>query len=198
MLAHQETKFVRDLAEKVGERPVGRFDRDDVSLLMTTLRCGTDLDVLLATAPKVNAARLLAAWRALEEKRKASADAWARIVANPSERSVLANADAARVLLPVPMGRIMYRLGQRVHDDLINAVADTAAEVHKMHVLASSLEGELAECAPDDERGVALGVRLYNPHHPGVYASPFYCPTRVSAITPLRLRDLLNERTETA
>lgn len=194
MLPQQEARFVEELAARIPEGTRQRFDRDDVSVLMTALRCGTDLEVLLTVAPRINVARLYAAYRRLEALRDASAQAWDRIEHAPTQKAINENADAARVLLPVPVGRVTARLAQSGRDDVVRSVADTAAELRKMEVLAHSLEAQLADTADTDPEGVAIGARLYDPHHPGVYASPFYRPDRVGALTPLRLRDLLNER----
>ena len=194
MLADQESRFVEELAARVNPSAKARFDRDDVSVLMTALRCGTDLEVLLTVAPKVNITRLHAAYQRLDALRRTSVTAWLAIERSPSERVIRQHADAARVLLPVPVGRVTQRLTQASREDVVRAVAETAAEMRKMEIVARSIEAELAELNDDDPQGVAIGTRLYDPHHPGVYASPFYCPDRVGALTPLRLRDVLNER----
>jgi hypothetical protein len=194
MLAHQEARFVEELAARLTPGAKARFDRDDVSVLMAALRCGTDLEVLLSVAPKVNITRLHAAYQRLDRLRRESAAAWQEIADRPSERTIAEHAAAAKVLLPVPVGRITGRLHQSSRDDLVRVVAETAAEIRKIEVIAHSIETELADCEPGDPAGVESGTRLYDPHHPGIYASPFYCPDRVGSLTPLRLRDLLNER----
>lgn len=193
MLLEQEQVFVSELAEAAKGKE-GRFDRDDVTALLTALRCGTTFDQLLEIAPGVRYSRVLGAYRCLERQRSACVDAWEAIEDAPTFAAMRRNSDTAAKLLPLAVHRIFSSYETMRADGVAEAVAEMSAEVHRVRVLAHGLEAELAACKPGSSEGIEIGSRLYNPISPGVYGHAFYLPDRISALTPIRVRELLGDR----
>ena len=122
----------------------------------------------------------------------ASADAWSRIVNDPVPSTLLAAAEEASRLLPVPVHRALYAMEES--DTVLAAVVgDLASQVNSRRQAALVLEEELRAHVPPSLAGVAIGASLHSPSEPGLYADPFYFPDRVAALSSVRVIDLLGE-----
>jgi hypothetical protein len=208
MLPEQEIAFVAELEKRAGGKKP-RPKRDDLTMLLSALRCGTDAQQLFDHAPGTNPAALLACYRWVDRMRKSSADAWQAIERTPSMAAVQHHAPEAVKLLPIPVRRIVATLdginaGHHHSSQLAEAVAEASAQVRRVAVRAHGLEAELERVwhHNPDKLTVSqtqhvtreLGERLYDPLAPGIYGDAYFLADRVSTLSPMRVRDLLGER----
>jgi hypothetical protein len=208
MLAEQELAFVADL-EKLAAGKTARPKRDDLTLLLSALRCGTDADILFGHAPGADPAALLSCYRWIDGLRQKSFVAWEGIERSPGMASVNNHSPEAVKLLPIPVRRIVATIegidaGQRRASQLSEAVAEVSAQVRRVAVRAHGLEAELEQVWHHNPEGLSdgqartvtseIGQRLYDPLAPGIYGDAFYLADRVSTLSPMRVRDLLGER----
>lgn len=207
MLAEQEAAFVARITELADGKKV-KPSRDDLIMLLTALRCGTDADVLLEHAPGIDAASLLACYSWIDKLRVVSVDAWLQIEQNPSIATVNRFAPEASKLLPIPIYRVVGTIeaistGRYTMAALPEEIGEASAQIHRIKVRAHGFEAELENMylqaegrmdAPSSTRANRIGQRLYDPLTPGIYGDPHFLPDRVSTLSPLRVRDLLGER----
>jgi hypothetical protein len=208
MLPEQEKAFVEELERRANNKK-GRHKRDDLTMLLSALRCGTDADILFDHAPGSDAAALLACYRWVDGLRQRSMIAWEAIERSPSKATVHHHSPEAVKLLPIPVRRIVATLeginaGHHRAAQLAEAVAESSAQIRRVGVRAHGLEAELERIwhhNPDqlteqqaDRTTKQLGERLYDPLAPGIYGDPHFLADRVSTLSPMRVRDLLGER----
>lgn len=208
MLPEQESAFVAELESRAGTRKV-RPKRDDLTMLLSALRCGTDAPLLLEHAPGVDPAALLSCYRWVDGLRRRSVEAWEAIERSPNMSSINHHSPEAVKLLPIPVRRIVSTIeginaGHHRASQLAEAVAEASAQVRRVAVRAHGLEAELDRIwhhNPDElTQGQAerttreIGERLYDPLAPGIYGDSYFLATRVSTLSPMRVRDLLGER----
>lgn len=208
MLPEQEMAFVAELERRAGGKRA-RPKRDDLTMLLSALRCGTDAGHLFEHAPGTDPAALLACYRWVDGLRRRSAEAWEAIERSPGMASVHHHAPEAVKLLPIPVRRIVATIegitaGHHRSAQLAEAVAEASAQVRRVAVRAHGLEAELDRIwhhNPDDltstqaERATReIGERLYDPLAPGIYGDAYFLADRVSTLSPMRVRDLLGER----
>jgi hypothetical protein len=207
MLAEQEGAFVDRVTELAAGRKVKPV-RDDLIMLLTALRCGTDADVLLEHAPGTDPASLLACYNWINGLRTRSYKAWEAIESTPSIATVNRHAPEAVKLLPIPVRRIVATIegitsGTAKASSLPEAIADASAQMHRVLVRARGYEAELdrimhGEIDNDSSRvahrATDIGQRLYDPLTPGIYGDAYFLADRVATLSPLRVRDLLGER----
>ena len=208
MLTEQETTFVARISELAAGQKA-KAERDDLIMLLTALRCGTDADLLLEHAPGTSAASLLASYNWIDTLRDKSMKAWLSIEQTPSMASVDRHAPEAVKLLPIPVRRVVATIegiasGHTHPGSLAETIAEVSAQVHKTKVRAHGFESELDRILNAGTAGLSateaairandIGQRLYDPLTPGIYGDSYYLADRVSTLSPLRVRDLLGER----
>lgn len=186
--AASERAFVDELAKGRGRRRNVRFDRNDVTWLLTALRAGATAQTVASLAEGLNIGRLHAAYTDLDARRAASAAAWRSLCANPTRRGALGRygPDAAK-LLPVPVARL-----HASEVNLTEAAAAAVEEVARMHALSdavSSMVERLAEVSIEDAQLEAR--RLWGPAGGCLWNDPYFLPRRVGELTPIRAVDLL-------
>jgi hypothetical protein len=190
MDAKQEALFVMELRSNY---KVKRFDRDDISLLLAILRCGSDLKEIKDIVPGVNPGALLGAYDKLELLRVESVLAWSKV---ESDAKYIKN---KKVMQSV--GKLLPHVSEMLTseeyvEDIESAallVEEIKVNIQRMRVFAGSLEAMLSQHKPGSSIGVKLGAELYQPNNPGVYGNSNYLPDRVSSLSPVRVRDLLGE-----
>lgn len=193
LLPTQEKDFYDKLLEATDGTPSKKVDRDDVTALLNVLRCGTDIETLKIVAPGCQLNKILAAYNLLESRRRQSESAWLAIEEDPSPITMHQLAPLAAKLLPVPVHRILAAHEQILADRVSEAIAEATSQVHRYRVLAKGMEIELEKLHPQNPAGIEIGAKLYNPTNPGVYGNAFFLPDRVSALSPVRVSDLLGE-----
>lgn len=187
-----EEALVAALHERV-KRPA-KATRDDVTALLTILRCGSSLEHVLEFAPGIRLAGLLGAHQRLDQLRATSVRAWDTVAANPSLPVWSANAKAASQVFPVAVDRVVAALesdptGRR----LPSVVGQIQQRMNEMAAAATEIENRCATTPRTLPQAGALSSLLYNPHGPCVYTDPFYVPRRVAVLSPTRVGDLLGE-----
>ena len=189
--ASEEVRFVEDLELLSGYDDVDEFERRDVTVLLTALRCGLAPRSLLAQAPGVRPNRLLAAHREIESRRLLSEHAWLTIAVDPCRVAFETFARCASELLPA----VISRLATHRHDEveLQQAIEDAAEQVVRTTRRVLVLEQRLAEAGDDPGRAREIGTLLYDVHGQGAWSLPTFMPPRVGAIVPLRLGALLGD-----
>lgn len=190
LLPDQEAAFVAELVAASPARAT-KPDRDDITSLLNILRCGADLSTVIQVAPGIKPARLLAAYRLLEARRSESEQAWLAIENDPDVHTLRIHASVASRILPVPVHRILATVDQAVAEGVTEAIAAASAQIHHLKITARGIEHELQDMEAGSERGMALGVKLFHPHDPGIFGNPYFLPERISALSPVRVTDLL-------
>lgn len=190
MDAVQEALFINNLRESTKPK---HFDRDDVSLLLAILRCGSNLETVLRIAPGVKPGALLGAYDKLEALRFESVMSWSKLEA---DITLIKNKKIMKsVGKLMPHVSDMLTLDEYLDDPSSAAflLGEIKSSVQRMRVFAGSLEAILAQHKPGSTIGVKLGAELYQPNNPGVYGNSNYLPDRIASLSPVRVRDLLGE-----
>lgn len=189
--ATEESTFVAELeAASIGQ-VVDEFERRDATVLLTSLRSGLTLKMLLAQAPGVKPDRLLAAHRELDGRRLLAAHAWQTIIVDRTVPTFTTFASCAAELMPALISHLMaYE-----HDTarLEAAIDDAADQVNRTSRRVLILERRLAESAGDPQRATELGTLLYDLYGQGAWSLPTYLPPRVGTLVPLRVGALLGD-----
>jgi hypothetical protein len=185
-----EDRFVHRLEALGGD--ADRFERRDVTALVTALRGGLTADELFEQARGLRPGRLLAAHRSLEHRRSDAATAWSAIVSDPSVPSFEAHRDVAATLLPVVVGHLAS-VALRHPRALPRAVAESASQVDRAVHSVSQLEQRLDRCLPPCERGAEIGSMLFDHRGEGAFGLGVFLPWRVGQLVPLRVAALLGE-----
>lgn len=192
-LMEEEVAFMKELKTRVVKKEPFIVEREDYTLMLDSLRGGTNIDDLTKCLPGLELERLLAAYKAIERKRTASVKALNVILTNPSLETFELNHKKAAVLNPL----ITSRLNKALHNPAENCI-ETVVElinknISKVKEETLILENTLKLMPVASEEAVILGSKLYNPYQPGLWSSPYYVPERVGVLSPVRVRSLLVE-----
>jgi hypothetical protein len=196
-LPEEEHQFVADLERAALEVGAGnaKVERYHHTAVLNALRCGLTAAQLLELIPGSRPQDLLTAYVTLERERMQSWLAWREIVEDPTWETVTHYTAEAKLLLPVPVARVVTIASQvRGPHAVAQAVRDVNESVQAHVRAAEHIEHMLAARTPPDPVGVNLGVKLHNPKDPGVWGHPYFLPSRVGNLSPNRVRDLLGER----
>jgi len=194
--ACDEEQFITALRHHAGRAPRGSFSRAGVVMVITALRCGTDADALLAQAPGLKPAQLVASYDRLEALRVTAADAWHTIVADPQPTTLAAHYQQAAALLPVPLSRLAIAIAD-VPEQAEWLVASVDEKVRQLQATCDQVYTRLEQHASvgRHEDAVELGTRLFDPTTGNyLFAETYFLPRRVGELSPLRIVDLLGER----
>jgi hypothetical protein len=166
------------------------FDRDDISFLVTALRCGATVETITEVAPGLEPARLAAAYDHLESLRRDGAEEFSTLLAMTGGRDDLPTLylDAAR-LMPVAVGRLVSVHGTPEFERVRQRSLD---QLRACRAAADELEEHLQRTGYGQFRR-QLAIELHNPFGLGIWGHPYYLPRRVADLSPGRLRDLLGE-----
>jgi hypothetical protein len=192
---HEEADLVRELTIVVGADGLTaegvEFERRDVTVLMTALRCGLSLPEIRVQAPGVRPARMLAAYLELERRRSEAEAAWRHLEATAAPAALESHGVLAAQLLPAIITQLVQYVGDADRFALeIGRVADQVARTSRRVLL---LEDRVAQGADDPDRIRELGTLLYDVYGHGAWSLESFLPPRVGAIVPLRLAALLGE-----
>ena len=189
--AAEEQTFVDELEVQCGDHDVDEFERRDVTVLLTALRCGLSPDELFAQAPGVKPWRLLAAHRELEGRRLLAEHAWRTIAVDPTPLAMETFAAQAAELLPA----VISQLAPTMHDEhrLRAAIEDAAEQVNRTSRRVLMLERRLADATDHPDAARELGTLLYDVYGNGAWSLPTYLAPRVGTLVPLRIAALLGD-----
>jgi hypothetical protein len=187
----EEISFVEELEMMSGFEDVEEFERRDVTVLLTALRCGLTPSELVSQAPGVRPARLLAAHRELETRRMLAEHAWRTIAVDKSLLAFQTFAPCAAELMPA----VISHLSAFRHDatKYSAAIEDASEQVTRTTRRVQVLEQRVAESAGDLGRARELGTLLYDIYGQGAWSLPSFLPTRVGTLVPLRVASLLGD-----
>lgn len=161
-----------------------RFDRNDVTWLLTALRSGTTVAALRDLAPGVDLIGLRAAYRGLEARRREASDAWSALCDGEDPTHLV---PIAYRILPVPVTQISAAGGPTAE-----AARRATAEIRRVWQLCDSVASLVERLAAGDPLSAQLEARrLWDPSGYCLWNSPFFLPRRVGELTPLRASDLL-------
>jgi hypothetical protein len=189
--ALEESIFVDQLELLSGYNDVDEFERRDVTVLLTALRCGLTPEQLLEQAPGVKPARLLAAHRELETRRMLSEHAWQTITVDGTVLAFETFAPCAAELLPAVISHLQTYRSDRGR--FTEALEDATDQVVRATRRVRVLEKRVAEAQSDLARARQLGTLLYDIYGQGAWSLPTYMPSRVGALVPLRAAALLGD-----
>jgi hypothetical protein len=188
----EERQFVADLRSRVS-RP-SKATRDDVTALISLLRCGTTVDEAFMFAPGLKAGKLLAAHVRLDSLRLASLEAWERIVADPTRARWRLDHRVAARLFPVAVERVAIALeSDPTPQRLRIVVGQVAARMKEVSAAASLIERKAAVVTQTLPYASALAAALYTPNKSCAYGDSFFVPDRVAVLSPTRVGDLLGD-----
>jgi hypothetical protein len=205
MLLSQEKKFIDELKNRnLDNKLKGKYNRDDLILLLTALRCGTGVDQLINLAEGSNLSNIYQSYIKLDNKRVLAVNAWIDLTNNPDYQHVLKNKNNIKKIMPY-VGNILdelvieYKSDNINNGQLLNKIMELASNVTKISLFATSRENELKDYINkknkiSSKKAIEIGVELYDPIRPGIYGNNYYLPNRVASLTPIKVRDLLNEK----
>jgi hypothetical protein len=187
-----ERCFIADLESRIS-RP-SKATRDDVTALISMLRCGATVEEAFAFAPGLTAGKLLGAHRRIDTLRASSVAAWSRIVDDPTRDRWRADSRSAARLFPIAVERVVVALetdpSPRRLKDIVCQVQDRMLEVTNT---AAVIERRLGDVSGPSAYATSLASALFTPHGPCIYSDPFFVPDRVATLSPTRVGDLLGE-----
>jgi hypothetical protein len=191
----EEADLVRELSIVVGADGLAvegiEFERRDVTVLMTALRCGLTLPEIRVQAPGVRPARVLAAYLELERRRTEAEAAWRAIEADGTRRGFDVHGALAAQLLPAIVTQLSMYVGdaERFGQEL----AKTSDQIARTSRRVLLLEDRVAQGADEPDRIRELGTLLYDVYGHGAWSLETFLPPRVGTLVPLRLAALLGE-----
>ncbi len=192
---HEEADLVRELTIVVGvdglELDGIEFERRDVTVLMTALRCGLTLPEIRVQAPGVRPTRLLAAYLELERRRAEAEAAWRAIELDGTPRALEIHSVLAAQLLPAIVTQLAMSVNdtERFQPELAKCI-DQVTRTSRRVLL---LEDRVTQGADDPDRIRELGTLLYDVYGHGAWSLETFLPPRVGTLVPLRLAALLGE-----
>jgi len=171
-----------------------KTERSDITALLNALRCGLRADELFERAPGLNPRRILQAYHEIESLRARSIGAWEQIVATPTLETVVKHMSSASVLLSVPVSHLLPSAVTTSDAEFHKRAVAVAEKIARVREQVTQIESFLDKSSSPDAEAVELGRLLYDPYDPTLWAHPYFAPTRVGELMPLRLAALLGER----
>lgn len=170
--------------------------RSDITALVVALRDGASYDQLREFLPGFTPDSMMRAYTYLQRRRAESQEAWDAIVAKPGAVSLTQHGMRAAMLLPVAVADI-WRVANSAHGvEAIEHMVNAAA--HRIDVdttYTQEVEDDLSLIAHSTTRRLRIGSELFQPQHDCLWSGPYYMPRRITDLSPLRVMDLLGERT---
>lgn len=185
----EEHRFVVDLTHLADPDATAPHTRSDVTAVLNALRGGLTADQLVEKVPGLPPHRLVAAYRDLETRRAAAAQAWIALVHDGTANALATHAAAASALVPVLIERL-YATAGLGPDAYRTTLARLSSYVEATHRNVGEIETALALWP---ERAVELGARLYNPYGDALTNRVDHLAQRVGTLTPTRVAALLGE-----
>lgn len=190
MLLSEEKDILSRLADLAGSAsPVPLegeygFDRDHVTVLMSLLRSGADLDRSLEFAPGLAsmAEGMVAAYACLESARSRSVRSWERAL-SASRPSAIRQLRSAALLMPSPSRSLRVAPGA-----MFSAVQD---RLRARSARLAVVEREIYEMAAASSDVSRVASTLFDPVTGGLFRTVGYVPDRVSALSPEGVESLL-------
>lgn len=187
----EESTFVEHL-HRMSDGESDRFERRDVTALVTALRCGLTADELFERARGLRPARLLAAHQALEAQRSLGERAWHDIVEHPTVSTLERREAFAGSVVPVIISHLTS-VARRHPKALERAVSEADAQITRTSSSVALLEEQLDVCIAPSERAVDIGALMFDRRGEGAWSLGTFLPWRVGQLVPLRVAALLGE-----
>ena len=204
MTLEQESEFVHKLKSlAAASKKKGKHNRDDLTLVLTALRCGSSVESMLSMAQGSNVSNIYAAYLAIENKRLISYNAWLSLTNEPTIGNLNKNLIKIKKIMPYIGSelsdlKIDYNNNMVKKEGVESKIKNIEINVRKVTLIADEKERELTSLLNsgniiDVNKKIEIGTLLYDPISPGIYGNNFYLPQRVSTLTPVKIRDLLGE-----
>jgi hypothetical protein len=101
---------------------------------------------------------------------------------------------SASVLLSVPVSHLLPSAVTTSDAEFHKRAVAVAEKIARVREQVTQIESFLDKSSSPDAEAVELGRLLYDPYDPTLWAHPYFAPTRVGELMPLRLAALLGER----
>lgn len=182
-----------------GSGSAGRWDRVDLTMVITMLRAGVELADAWAVAPGLSPSGMLAAYEHVERMRAQAERSWAQLCDKvrgvldgtlPAD-ALVGEADAAK-LLPGPCSRLVTA-AIRSDGRLRNVLATEERQVQECRAVLERIFDQIERAATPDEAR-ELGRQIYSPSGECLMHHPAFLPARVGELSSLRVADLIGER----
>lgn len=204
MTLEQESEFVQKLKSLAAEsKKKGKHNRDDLTLVLTALRCGSSVESMLSMAQGSNVSNIYAAYLDIENKRLLSYNAWLTLTTEPTIGNLNKNLIKIKKIMPyigseLSALKIDYNNNMVKKEGVESKIKNIEINVKKVTLIAEEKEREITLLLNsgniiDVNKKIEIGTLLYDPISPGIYGNNFYLPERVSTLTPVKIRDLLGE-----
>lgn len=190
--SEEERQFRNDL-EDSGPAKKRKLSRPAITTLLGGLRGGLCLAELLRAAPGADPGELRHAYARLETLRSDAVASWEAIAQDPTVATLRAYAATASRLLGVPVRRLAPPM-EVITDDLVaHRLSRVLAEIERAGARAHEVEQALSHFQVPSLEADELSRVLYDPYRPSLWGDPHFVPTRVGALTPVRVASLLDE-----
>jgi hypothetical protein len=170
----------------------GQVRRDALIVILGGLRCGSDERTLRRMAPTLTPADLAASYQHLDQLRAQAADHFHRMCVADSEAAMRVHARGAAVLCPAPAVLLRRALETSGFAGAKVAAARVWSRSQQVRHEADEIVAQL-ESTSDP---VEAGRLLFDPYTPGLWGDPYFVAGRVGELTPVRVRTLLGEETD--
>lgn len=183
----EEASLVADWADRA--RGTGTVRRDALIVALGGIRCGSSAQQLIAAAPGISPADLLASYLHLDRLRQDAVDAFTRACQAGEVREFKSQAKKAAALLPAPVEilRTTLRL-----NGLAGLNEASGRVLHRSELIRSEVD-EVYLLLRQSEDPVRLGRILFDPYNSGLWGDPYFAARRAGELTPIRVRTLLGE-----
>lgn len=178
------------------EHPATDWDRDDLTFVITALRCGVTVTEMTAVAERIDLGRLHAAYLAIDTLRAESVNALVTLLDATGDDALLAHGMKAARLVPAVVGRLVLAAAGSSPRGLADEITHVRQRMARAAQDAHAAEERLAAHGNNPPLARRLASELHDPIGHSRWADPYYVPRRVGDLSPGRIRDLIGEDDE--
>ncbi len=187
--ANEEHNFVASLPV-----PPARVnpDRHDITSALLCLREGADIPSFQQQAPYSDVVRLASAYQLLAHRLHHGRVSWLKFAGDPCADTAVTYSATARGVAEVPTTRLSTAIADGHVSNTARITTDVLERMDATVDIALAVEQLL-----DTHTGssaMRIGARLFDPHTSGLWSDPYFLPTRVGQLCPVRVATLLGER----
>lgn len=185
-LTDEEEHHLVSAWKRGSTHPVDLPERAHLTTVMVALREGADYQRLHAFLPGVDDSELLGAYRFAEQARARSAAAWTRLLTHPSTDTLTEVIYDIAVLLAVPARQLAEAAGLASSTRLTAVIAHLNSRIAAVTADGAAAEHRLARTTSARVRS-HVTAQLSSPYADSIWSDPYFLPSRVGQLCPLRI-----------